>query len=220
MAILIVDPCIESRQAAIDLIRWADGRRTVAVAESAANAWCVAMEERPDLIFCEPVLPDMNGETLCSKLREKLPASLFVAYTEDEHVQPRPCSYDGVLHKPPSRLSILPHLHAARVRRRAAPVAISEKPAAQGERTTAWRKSSEVSARPWKISVRLSEESALQFSVPVPHAATIDMVLRQIGKSGVRAYTLFRDNAQIQAELSTCVNDGDELRIDLPCAEA
>jgi len=220
MAILIVDPCIESRQAAIDVIRWADGRRTVAVAESAANAWCVALEERPDLIFCEPVLPDMNGETLCSKLREKLPASLFVAYTEDEYVQPRHCSYDGVLHKPASRLAILPHLHAARVRRRSAPVAICGSVVSQGERSVAWRKNSESSVRPSKIFVRTSEESALKFSVPVPHDATIDIVLRQIGKSGVRAYTLFRNNAQMHAELNTCVSDGDELCIDIPRNDA
>jgi DNA-binding NarL/FixJ family response regulator len=212
MAILIVDPCTESRQAAIDVIKWADGRRTVAVAESAAIAWNVALEERPDLVFCEPVLPDMNGETLCSKLREKLPASLFVAYTGDTRIQVEYCSYDGILHKPASKLAILPHLHAARVRRKAQPSPINLPDHSVAERSNAWRKNIEES-KPCKIIVSMAEENELKFSLPVPQQATVDAVLRQLGKQSVLSFTLFRNRAPIPTELSTCVTDGDELCI-------
>lgn len=213
MAILIVDPCIETRQAAIDVIKWADGRRTIAVAESATNALEVALDAQPDLIFCEPALPDMSGDALCRGLRTHLPRSLFVAYLGDGPLPANGSAFDGVLHKPPTRLSILPHLHAAKVRRQRpnAPVYREEK--LLTAHSTPWHRSEEPENRPWKILVRLAEEAALKFALPVPRRATVENVLRQIGKQSVSAFTLYRNHAPIPTELSTCVSDGDELRI-------
>src|SRR5688572_14347744 len=109
MAILVVEPQAEYQQQIIEVVKWVDRRFRVEVASDGASAWELARQQKPHLILCEPLLPDIHGEVLCSRLRPYLKRTSFVAYSQsakDARIEPGKL-FDARLSKPPSRFDVL-----------------------------------------------------------------------------------------------------------------
>jgi len=217
MSTLIIDPNREYREIAYRLVKWADHRHSVELVENGASAWNTAVDWRPNLILCEPGLPDMTGAELCARLRERLPHTKFVAYTDNERLaENAPAAFDGILFKPPSRLAVLSYLNAAKKRKK------SEVGVAQPNtnvflderRCKTWRrKKTGAMAAPIQVSVRVADDSSLTFSLPMPAGSTVGELLRQIGKVYITWFSLVRNGGEIEAGVHTPISDGDVLVI-------
>lgn len=217
MSTLIVDPNREYREIAYRLVKWADHRHSVEMVESGESAWNTAVKWRPSLILCEPALPDTTGAEICMRLRDRLPHTKFIAYTENEHiVDGAQNAFDGVLFKPPSRLAVLSYLNAAKKRKKSeVGVALPNTSVFLDERRCkTWRrKKTGALATPIHVTVRVANDNALSFSLPMPAGSTIGELLRQIGKGYITWFALSRDKSEVEAGVHTQVMDGDVLLI-------
>jgi CheY-like chemotaxis protein len=217
MSTLIIDPSREYREIAYRLVKWADHRHSVELVENGAGAWNTAVEWRPGLILCEPGLPDMPGAELCMRLRERLPHTKFVAYTENERVgENEQNAFDGILFKPPSRLAVLSYLNAAKKRKKSeVGVAFPNTNVFLDERRCkTWRrKKTGALATPIQVSVRVADDNMLTFSLPMPAGSTVGELLRQIGKVYITWFALIRQGNEIEAGVHTHISEGDVLLI-------
>jgi CheY-like chemotaxis protein len=212
MGVLVVDPSRECRQTALSLVKWVDRRHSVVLAEDGASAWKTALEWRPELILCEPVLPDISGEKLCEQLRARLTKTTFVAYTSDTRVmdEHQRQVFDGILKKPPSRFAVLSYLHAAKKQRRTLEIRSARSIPLEAAAKARHEKEAGL-FRPVHIFVGMADEPALRFRLPVPEGATIGAVFRQIGKGSVTWFALARNGMETDATLYTTILEGDVL---------
>lgn len=213
MSVLVVDPSKEYREAAFNLVKWADRRHSVELAEDGASGWKTALEWRPELVFCEPTLPDIGGERLCRQLRSRLPRTTFIAYTNDKRlIQPELANiFDGFLSKPPSRFAVLSHLRAAKRPRRKTESAAKDSSVPPLEDDQRGRHPEPELFRPVHIFVSLVQEKDLRFRIPVPEGSTVGAVFRQIGKANITWFTLIRNSHETDAALHTHIKEGDVL---------
>jgi CheY-like chemotaxis protein len=212
LAVLIVDPSENYRRAAFELIRWADRRHRVEFAESGSEAWKKALACRPNLVLCEPILPDITGAELCAGLRKHLRRSSFIIYVErGAHNTSPPGEFDGALEKPPSRVAMLSHLKEARERRRRLATGIETVNSLKHGQNGSELKNI---LQPVQICVTITDEN-MKFSLPVAAASNLATVLRRIGKHEISGFTLTRGGSEVSADMNTRLVHGDTLAIRL-----
>ncbi len=205
MSVLVIDRTPEYRDVAVELVKWVDRRHRVETAADGATAWETAFSLRPDLVLCEPELPDISGQLLCTQLRNHLNKTLFIAYTAN--LSSLEC-FDGRLNKPPSRLDMLPLIKQAKQYKLSRD---NQRQAGAPRRGTTRMLRREQLFKPVCITVALVEEKKLAFSVAVPEGASIGKVLQQLGKASVTWFSLSRSGSELDAQLHTTIMAGDVL---------
>lgn len=100
--ILLIEDNPQNARLAAKVLRH-DGH-TVTVAESAEQGILKALADPPDLIMVDLGLPDMDGQTVISLLKQQLAHTILVAYTawpKDTVAQMTDAyGFDGVISKP------------------------------------------------------------------------------------------------------------------------
>jgi CheY-like chemotaxis protein len=212
MAVLIVEPVVEFRQLASEIIRWADRRHRVEYADDGSTGWKMALSRKPELILVSPDLPDIAADTMCVKLRGQLPATTFVAYSNNVDNVLENGAFDGVLQKPPERLAVLTFLSDAKKKRKHVS-AFGSPDALNAHQRSRAPKAPDTPFEPVSIHIGLADESALRFSINIPAGAPVGTVLRQIGKSEVSLFVVMRKGMEIDAALTTPMQQDDLLLI-------
>ena len=210
MPVLIVEPVDEYRKLASEIIKWADRRHRIEFAGDGSSAWTTAIERKPELILVSPDLPDITADQLCVKLRDQLPATTFIAYTNNnlngDH------AFDGELGKPPQKTAMLSYLQEAKKKRKHA-VAFGSPGQLSAHRRSRAPKPPDTPFQPVRVTIGLIDEPSLRFSLNIPAGAPVGAVLRQMGKCDVAFFILMRDNKEIDATLTTPVLANDLLLI-------
>lgn len=206
MAVLLVEPDREAAAAALAVIRWADSRWRVDMAEHGAEAWDKALRRRPSLVLCAPVLPDLSGAKLCTALRPRLRRTRFFAYAESaERLQERQ-AYDGVIKRPLERYAWISYLRQHR---------LLTTTFGEGQPP----KTNDAGFESVTIIVGHAAEPEMKFGVPVPARSTVGMVLRQLGKAHIQTFRLLRAGLDLDADLGTPVERDDRLMLGATAAE-
>jgi CheY-like chemotaxis protein len=205
--ILIVEPDRDYQATAAALIKWADRRHRVHLAEDGCAAWKLALEVKPELVIVSLDLPDISAADFSTRLRAKLPATTFIAYAAGDHKHLS--TFDGVLNKPPQRTAMLAFINQAKKKRKESVVfGISELNAHQRSRV----KPDDGPFKPVRISVGISGED-MRFSTTVADGCTIGTALRQLGKLQITSFSLVRNGDHIDAGLLTQLQQDDLILI-------
>jgi len=205
--ILIAEPDMNYRATAAAMIKWADRRHRVHLAEDGCAAWKLALDVKPELVIVSLELPDIVAADFSTRLRPKLPATTFVAYAAgDDRSLP---SFDGVLNKPPQRTAMLAFINQAKKKRKESVMfGSNELNAHQLSRM----KPDEGPFKPVKITVGISGEE-MRFSTMVAQGCTVGTALRQLGKLEITTFSLVRNGEQIDAGLLTQLQQDDLILI-------
>jgi CheY-like chemotaxis protein len=207
MPVLIIDPNKKTGELARDAIRWIDRRIRIEIAEDGAQAWNKALEHRPYMVMCDPSLPDVHGGALCDRLVEHLPKTTFIGYTEKPQVR-QPGPFHGFLSKPPDRFAVLSALSSANQRKK---MTLPERNSDSG----IYKRDRKPGGTP-QINIMVSiVDDELNFNIGVPKGATVGMALRQIGKTRVNWYELFRHGSPLESKHHMVLHEGDALRLKL-----
>jgi DNA-binding NarL/FixJ family response regulator len=210
MPVLVIDPSAEARNMVADAVKWADGRHVVAMADDGASGWQEALRVKPELIICEPVLPDICGQELCRRLGTRLPEATFLAYGYDPGPQMTGSFvFAGYLPKPPARTAVFTCLRNAKEQKRRFKLKIANDESmrvARGNRD-------ESPAEVINITMAIIGETDLKFTVPSLNGATVGSVLRRTGKTNIEYFTLIRGGSEVDAKLTTAIHSGDMLLI-------
>jgi CheY-like chemotaxis protein len=209
MPILVVEPVAELRNTAADMIKWADRRHRVHLATDGATGWKIALDAKPELVIVSADLPDISAADLSKKLRQRLTASTFVAYSNSDDLHAD--AFDGVLKKPPQRTAVLSFLNQAK-RKRKEVTSFGFRTLPSAHILSRQAEPADTPFRPVKIAVGLTGEQ-MRFSINVASGCTIGLALRQLGKADVHSFMLVRKNDQIDATLSTTLQEEDLLLV-------
>jgi DNA-binding NarL/FixJ family response regulator len=210
MPVLVIDPSADARNMVAEAVKWADGRHVVAMADDGASGWQQALRVKPELIICEPVLPDICGQELCRRLGSRLPESTFLAYGYD----PGPETtgqfiFSGYLPKPPARTAVFTCLRNAKEQKRRFKLKIANDENLRHTRGDRDESPAEVIS----ITMAIIGDTDLKFSIQIFKGATVGSVLRRTGKTNIEYFTLIRSGSEVDAILSTPINAGDTLLI-------
>ena len=204
--ILVVENDNLTREQLVRTVRWVDARHRV---ESADNVWDgmrIAGRLRPTMIVLGPNLGTAVNE-MAQKIRERLPGALLVAVGKTVLSSPdSPVIVDARLENPMDHA----RLDALISQRRGRKFYDAEGNVAQ--RTRKKRATPQPGPMQMKVVVRLtSEQDTMKFNVSTPEGATIGMLLQQLGKSAIEWYRLYRNADELNVNLETPLQDGDEL---------
>jgi DNA-binding NarL/FixJ family response regulator len=216
MPVLVIDPCPVARHMVADAVKWADGRHVVAMADDGASGWQQALRIKPELVICDPVLPDICGQELCGRLAGRLPESTFLAFGYNPVPKhPGAAAFSGYLPKPPARTDIFACLCEAKARKRRFKLRIAKDENRLPPRVLA----DDSPAKAVTITMGVLGEPELKFSIQAFDGAPVGSVLRRTGKTLVERFALLRGGAEIEATLASPIRAGDTLLI-RDCAEA
>jgi DNA-binding response OmpR family regulator len=113
--ILIVEDELAMRTALVDLLK-ANGYRVIAAIDGAAGLE-QALEEKPDLVLLDIMLPGLDGFAVCREIRRRLPALPIIMITAkaqvDDRVTGLDAGADDYLVKPFSSRELLARIRAS-----------------------------------------------------------------------------------------------------------
>src|SRR4030095_4371192 len=113
--ILIVEDELARRTALVDLLK-ANGYRVIAAIDGAAGLE-QALEEKPDLVLLDIMLPGLDGFAVCREIRRPLPALPIIMITAkaqvDDRVTGLDAGADSYLVKPFSSRELLARIRAS-----------------------------------------------------------------------------------------------------------
>jgi CheY-like chemotaxis protein len=200
MSFLIVDPKESSRNAVAAMVSWVDRRHRIDFADSGSRALVVALKRRPRVVFIDPELPDIAGEELCYQLHQRFQRLACIALTNSERVLG---TFDDQIRNPPSRIEVL---NAIEKSKRCQQKNKNECVIKEVRRPIFF----ENSAPSVLVYLSIFNES-LRFAVPVPLAATLGDVLKQIGKAGLKQCVVMRNGKTIDLSPDMAVQEHDQL---------
>ena len=91
MKLLLVDDEEYSRSGILAVVSWKDlGIDEIKVAENGSEGLNIALEFQPDIVLADIRMPHMDGMTMCSRIREKLPYCCFIiisGYSDKEYLK-------------------------------------------------------------------------------------------------------------------------------------
>lgn len=89
MKLLLVDDEEYSRDGILSVVSWKDlGIDEIRIAENGTEGLNAALEFQPDIVLTDIRMPRMDGMTMCSRIREKLPYCCFIiisGYSDKEY---------------------------------------------------------------------------------------------------------------------------------------
>ena len=113
--VLIVEDELPMRAALVDLLQ-ANGYRVTAATDGAAGLER-ALEDKPDLVLLDVMMPKLDGFSVCRALRQRLPALPMIMITAkgqvDDRVNGLDAGADDYLVKPFSSRELLARVRAA-----------------------------------------------------------------------------------------------------------
>lgn len=89
MKLLLVDDEEYSREGILSVVSWENlGINEIKIAKNGTEGLKAALEFQPDIVLTDIRMPHMDGMTMCSKIREKLPYCCFIiisGYSDKEY---------------------------------------------------------------------------------------------------------------------------------------
>lgn len=193
--ILIIEPRSETCRDIVATVRWIDARHRVATAENGFDALKSVRRLRPHIILLGPGTPI----DLAMEIRAARPQAYIVSLG---------CSGASDGENPWDTALEFPFEHA----RLGAVIASSRRghlaTAREPRKRVVRSRRSEI-----KVTLRHADTDALKFHITAPAGVTVGSLLKQIGKDNTLAYYVTRNGEELSTNLSTPLQDGDELTL-------
>jgi hypothetical protein len=204
--ILVIESKHDALHELVRTVRWIDGRHRVEASDNAFDAFRIASRLRPGIIVVGSGL-GLHGLELAQKIRAAFPGVLLIAVGKRQFSpgEDDPMSaFDAVLDEPLDHTRIDALLASRRGRR--SREFNDDEPRIRKKRVVQPR------VPRLHVTVRLNAESEnLKFKVAATEGISVGSLLQQLGKHSVEWYRLFRNTDELNVNLETVLQDGDEL---------
>lgn len=198
--ILIFDSDKERCAAIYDTIKWADNRLKIIQVGESAECWATVDRQKPKVLICGDSIA--NIQPFVELARKRMPSTLMLLCGRSENSR-LAYAFDGFLPTPPSRLAMLSYLQAQNKRKITKPfMPDTEAPA---RRTHFFDEKGDIHVM---VGVDSPDEK-LKFNLLTVSGIQIEAFIQQLGKQSPCTFRLVRKGNEIQADLTTALEDGD-----------